>query len=434
LPNTRIPELDVLRGFAVLGIFWINIVYFGLPYDAFDMPLLFGHADRWNLFAWWLDSQFVEGSMFALFSMLFGASALIILDEAKLQGGRGVQVVERYYRRNLWLIAFGLFHAFILLSPFEVLFSYGVLGLVLFPLRRLSARTLLAAGLLLTVVNIPDVDEAPPPGGANSSQEQRLDHLRHLIDGIPEDRRGAVIQAYRHSRLDGMQAEIDLYRSDYARIFDFNKGTAVYQQTHNFYVDNVFDAGGMMLIGMALLKLGVISGGRSGALYLAMMLLGYATALVMRLPIAYEAIQLGLPPKVMLGLSEHRDLLARLPLAVGHIGLIMLLCRAPRMAPLLKGFAAAGRMALSNYLVQSLFSIFLFYGFGLGLFAALERYQLALIAVAFGGLQIICSVLWLRFFRYGPMEWLWRSLVRGGPEPLRLPKPLPQPEVTALSG
>lgn len=112
----------------------------------------------------------------------------------------------------------------------------------------------------------------------------------------------------------------------------------------------------------------------------------------------------------------------------------MLLCRAQRMVPLLKGLAAAGRMALSNYLVQSLFSIFLFYGFGLGLFAALERYQLALTALAFGGLQIIYSRLWLRYFRYGPMEWLWRSLVGGGPEPLRLPKPLPQPEVSALSG
>ena len=432
--KSRIPELDVLRGFAVLGIFWINIVYFGLPYDAFDMPLLFGHADRLNLFAWWLDSQFVEGSMFALFSMLFGASALVILDEAKTGGGHGVQVVERYYRRNLWLMVFGLFHAFVLLSPFEVLFSYGALGLVLFPLRRLRPWTLLLLGLLLTSVNIPDGDDPASEVGAALSQEESLLQLKHLFNGIPEDRRAGVIQAYRQSRLADMQGEIDLYRSDYATIFDFNAGSAVYQQTHNLYFDNFFDAGGMMLIGMALLKLGVITGGRSAMLYLAMMLVGYVIALGMRLPIVYEAIQAGFPPKVMLGLSEYRHFLARLPLAFGHIGLVLLLCRVARIAPLLKGLAAVGRMALSNYLMQSLFSVLFFYGFGLAMFAELERYQLALTALAFGGIQILYSLVWMRFFRYGPMEWLWRSLVRGRLEPMRLPKappvaaalPLPQ--------
>jgi len=131
----RIEQLDVLRGFAVLGIFWVNIVVFGLPHGAYAYPTLFGTADELNLWTWAASEVFVEGTMRGLFSILFGASALIFLDEVRLGTG-GVTVVERFYRRNLLLMAFGMIHAYFLLWPFDVLYAYGLFGLFLFPLRR----------------------------------------------------------------------------------------------------------------------------------------------------------------------------------------------------------------------------------------------------------------------------------------------------------
>jgi uncharacterized protein len=143
--------------------------------------------------------------------------------------------------------------------------------------------------------------------------------------------------------------------------------------------------------------------------------MGYGIALFLRSSIVYDAIVLELPPVILINIEHYRHFMARLPLAFGHIGLVILLCRFAKLSWIHRALSAAGQLSLSNYLIQTVISIFLFYGFGFALFAELERFQIALVIIGIGLLQVFFSLLWLRYFRYGPIEWIWRSLVHGNP-------------------
>ena len=98
---SRIEQIDLLRGFALLGIYWVNIVVFGLPQGAYAYPTLFGRADTYNLWIWGLSEVFVEGTMRGLFSMLFGASALLFLNEVRLSGG-GTVLSPKSFVNVVW--------------------------------------------------------------------------------------------------------------------------------------------------------------------------------------------------------------------------------------------------------------------------------------------------------------------------------------------
>lgn len=417
----RIAELDVLRGFAVLGIFWINIVYMGLPYGAINMPTLVGDADALNVFAWVVDNLFIDGSMFALFSMLFGASALILLREEKLNSVDGVAVIDRYYRRLFWLMAFGLIHSFVLLWPLEILFTYGVLGLFLFPLRNIRPSRLLLLGTTLVVIGSFGVVDLSDDN--DSSQDQTL-----LSDSSVDLMSDITISGLTTEILDDIDSEKqlkdELYqklaedmlnrKQGYLDVFQSNFDLALGQHTTNLFEDNIYDAGGMMLIGMALFKWGMISGMRSSLFYLAMMIAGYGVSMLLRYPFIVSSISSGFDPLLSNNSEQFASFFARLPLALGHIGLIMLLLRMEWFKYPAAALSVAGKLALTNYIAQTIFAGFLFYSFGLGLLGELQRHQLSIVAFTFGFFQLGFSVYWLQNHSMGPLEQLWRWLTNLG--------------------
>ena len=149
----RIEMLDVTRGIAVLGILLINIVGFGLP-DAYDDPTNWGGHTGANLFIWRITSLFFEGTMRGLFTLLFGAGALLFLRRHAARDS-GLRPADLYFRRTSLLIVFGLINGYLLLWDGDILFYYGVVGLFLFVFRKLSPRTLiLIAAMALTVPTI----------------------------------------------------------------------------------------------------------------------------------------------------------------------------------------------------------------------------------------------------------------------------------------
>ena len=409
----RIAQIDVLRGFAVLGVWWVGVGAFGLPYGANALPTLLGTPSTLNLSLWAATVVFMEGAVRGVFSMLFGASALIYLDEARLARD-GVALVDRFYRRNLILMLFGLIHAYLLLWPHDVLYAYGLLGLFIFPLRRTPPLMLLLVGVAMQSITNLAIDWPTVLGW-----------LGHVPGpGDPESAAAVTDPAETARFLAWMQVQvaqdIHTYGSGYLAIFAAQAADVAAQQSTYFYQRHCFEIGGMMLIGMALYRWGVLSGQRPWWLYLLLMVLGFGVGGWLRGADLYHVYTLGLDPLDLVRIKEGDLDLGRLPVALGHVGLIGLLCRWGR-APWLTGpLAATGRLALTNYIGQTVIGITLFYGFGFGLFGQLERWQLALVFLGVAALQVGGSVLWLRYFRYGPLEWIWRSLIFGQTRPLRV--------------
>ncbi|MCW8916773.1 MAG: DUF418 domain-containing protein [Magnetovibrio sp.] len=405
-PDLRIVQLDVMRGVAVLGIYLVNVFVFGLPSTAVELPHLLGEAVTLNTTTWAISGTFIEGSMRGLFSILFGASTLVFLSEARV-AEQGLAVVDRYYRRTILLMLFGMIHGFFLLNTLDVLYAYGLLGMFLFPLRRLGGYTLLAGALALLALSSVHVmslsTEAEP---APSETEVVLS---------PESYEKFKGAAYEH-----MATEIEIYRTDYLTIFSLQFEDVIDQESLTMYTNHLFDIGGMMLIGMAMFKLGVLSGARSMLLYLGLAVFGYSIGGGMRGYGMYQVYAANFDPNmIQIVISRSFYDMDRLALTLGHVGVIGLICKAAWAKILTHPLAALGRMALTNYIAQTIISIFLFYGFGFGLFGAFERFELygvvLFVWISLGAF----SILWLKGFYLGPLEWVWRSLVYGTIQPLR---------------
>jgi uncharacterized protein len=307
---------------------------------------------------------------------------------------------------------FGLVHAYLLLWPHDVLYAYGLLGMFIFPLRRVPTLALFLVGVAFQAVVNLEVDWGMVLGWLRGAP------------AMPEAALAAAAPQESARFLNWMQMQmlqdIQTYRSGYLDIFSAQVAEVAAQQSTVFYKRHLFEIGGMMLIGMALYRWGVLSGRCGTGLYLGLVVLGFGLGGWLRGEDIYSAWTQGFDPLTLARLEEGDLDLGRLPVALGHVGLIGLLCRWGRAGWLTGALAATGRLALTNYIAQTVFSIILFYGLGFGLFATLERWQLALICLAVWAFQIGFSVLWLRSFRYGPLEWLWRSLIDGRLRSMRL--------------
>lgn len=288
-PSERISSVDMIRGFALLGILLMNIVGFAWPHQAYNDPTIAAGDSGKNLAAWFFNYVLFDGKMRALFSMLFGASVVLMTSRAEQRVGQA-QIADIYYRRMLWLLLFGIIDAYVT---------------------------------------------------------------------------------------------------------------------------------GMMLLGMGLLKLGVFSAIRSNRFYALMVLVGYGIGIPLNAWIASRNV------------ASHFDLAnvfqnacaydaGRFSVALGHVGLMMLIYRAGLLRFLTSALAAVGQMALSNYLFQNIVCTLLFNGYGFGLFGRIERFQLYGVVLAVWVVQLVASPIWLRYFRFGPMEWLWRSLTYWRRQPMRI--------------
>lgn len=443
-PYVRIVQMDVLRGFALLGIYWVNIFIFALPVGLGPMPAELNDGSGLNTLISLFSDVMVEGTMRGLFSILFGASALLFLDEARLATS-GLDLVDRYYRRTVLLLLFGVVHAYLLLWPYDVLYAYGLLGLFLFPLRKLSAKALLAIGLVLLVVGDFNLEELRFDGGFDRTAS-KVDLLDYddaaspakdslVVNSVAEE---PVTEQYtaeplpsasRHGdddESDGSlsetffaDAEIKTYRSDYRTIFSHQVPIVIDRQSTSMYLDLVYDIGGMMLIGMALFKLGVLSGQLGRRTYLIIAILGYGLGTIMRLASAYKELEFGNALLDTLADYSPTYNLSRAVMTMGHVGLIGVLCYSHWFKTVVDTLATVGRMALTNYIMQTVVSIMLFYGFGFGLFARFERYELVFICIGVWIFQIAFGRFWLIWFKQGPLEWMWRSLIYGKVQPNR---------------
>ena len=424
--SERIQSIDVLRGFALLGLPLMNIVAFALPDPAYGDPTIAGGAEGLNLAAWIMNSMFFEGTMRAIFSMLFGAGVIILTSRAEARG-RQAEIADIYYRRTLWLLAFGVIHGFVLLWPGDILYSYAIVGLFLYPFRKLSPKALIVLGVLALAVLTPkmilgnhemqtlqrEATEAQTVanGGGTLTREQEK-AVREWQEMREENKPHA----------EDIQENIERRRGGYWTNFTEFAPRVAMIQSDAFYHFLFWDSAGMMLLGMGLFKLGVFSASRPKGLYVAMVVLGYGIGLPIN---AYEtSVIMGNEFSIeSFNLSGATYSAGRLAMACGHVGVLMLVCKGGALSRLTRRLAAVGRMALSNYLAQTVFCVLLFYGVGLGLFGQLQRYQLLFVVAGIWIVQLLYSPAWLRTFNFGPVEWVWRSLTYWKRQPMRVIAP-----------
>jgi uncharacterized protein len=408
----RISAMDTLRGVAVLGILLMNILGFAYPFVASFDPNAAGGMTGVNKWIWAINTAAFEGKMRAIFSMLFGAGMLVLTSRLE-ERGLGARVADIYYRRLLWLLAFGLIHGYFIWWG-DILFFYSVLGLFLFPFRRLSARALIVAGVvllligagrtLLPAIELRDVKAAAAAADAAAARFETLTDEQKAAQKTWEER---VKQSKSNS--EALKSETDAYLGGYLSALRQRAGFLATGHPKWLYHYFVFDIGGMMLIGIGLLKLDVFTARLSFKSYALLALVGYGIGLPLASYAVMQDIRSGFDPSTV-GLSAVIQAVARLPIALGHIAVVMLICKSGMFGWMTSPLAAVGQTAFSCYIITSIICTTIFYGYGFGQFGRLERYQLYLIVAGVWAFLLIVSPLWLMRFRFGPLEWLWRSL------------------------
>lgn len=394
-PGERIATLDIVRGIAVMGIFSVNVIAFAMHEAAYFNPSVYGGHSGIDLALWVANLIMVDGKMRTLFSMLFGASMLLVIDRAEMGGQDGWRV---HWRRMAVLLAIGLFHYFAIWRG-DILTLYAVAGFILYRFRHFETRRLVRWGIALTLFGMAlfalaslglyaEQADASANPLAPSTAEIAADKALHLgpWSGLTGHKLGDF----------GMLVGMTL-----------------------FFLPETL---GLMLFGMAAFRSGMLTGAWSRDGYRHLALWGIAIGLASHVVLAWVDIASGFSMPVMFAGFGAAVVPFRIVQALGYAALIILLARPGGW--LTERIAAVGRAAFTNYLGTSIIAAAVFYGWGGGLYGSASRAEAWLLVPLVWLVMLAWSRPWLDRYRYGPLEWLWRSLSRGAFQPMRrLPSP-----------
>jgi uncharacterized protein len=418
----RLHGLDELRGLAVLGILLLNILGFGLHSAGYFNPLIgaseTGFARSLDLGLWAAIDITAEGAMRGLFSLLFGAGVVLFTT------GESARAPGIHYRRQALLLVFGLLNGFVLLWTGDILVTYALCGFLLYPLRHwrpgplmLTAALLAAFLALLGAGGLYGLDE----GRQAAAQEAAALMADPPVTIAPET--AAAADEWRDYVADlapsaAQAAEELALRGDSAgQVFTWNLAANLDVLLFSLPTYMLWDALLMMLLGMAWMKLGILSGARSRAFYARMLAVSLPLGLAINGAEVWWRIAAGYAPETLFTFFYPSYQAGRVAMAVAWMSGFFLLMAPGRPGMHLEGLRlrlrAVGRMALTNYLAHSLIALLLFTGVGLGLVGALSRSTLYLVVLGIWAWQLWWSPRWLATHRFGPVEWLWRAATYG---------------------
>jgi uncharacterized protein len=415
--SERIAAVDLLRGFALLGILAMNIGAFGWPGASSDNPMRGGGFTGLDRGIWVFNHLFFEMKMMTLFSMLFGAG-LVLMGERADQ--RAVSMRGVYYRRCLWLLVIGLVHSYLIWSG-DILVMYAECGLIIYRFRRWRPRTLIPLGVVFLCMIVPIIlgvaagfdfleNTANKAEAAEKAGQQPTRFQAWIYHDVWTPKVLPELDPDSPKKKADFEKSLTLYRGGYAGIVKNRAKKLIFGQTLGFILAGFWLAGGRMLIGMGLMKLDVFSGRRSRRFYLALALLSYGVGLPLVAYDAYMLIRTHFGIRFELHGGVFLNFFGSVLVALGHVGVLMLIYQAGRLTWLTSRLAAVGRMALTNYLTHSIVCTTLFYGYGFGAAGHVNRTGLAAIVLVIWIVTLLVSPIWLEHFRFGPAEWLWRSL------------------------
>jgi len=400
--NNRIESIDVLRGFALLGILIMNISSFAMPSMAYFSPLVYD-INILNHIIYSVTHIMADQKFMAIFSMLFGASTILFINSVKK---RDKNPILLFYSRNFWLLIIGSIHSSYLWYG-DILFIYALCAFPLFFFKNLSPKKQFILGFLIYLI----------PSFSNYV------NYKYVIDNLDPIEQSAIIQHWNPSD-ERLQQELDIYRGSYKKQVqhreqlwssnnenkdtsgEIGKGIIAL----SFLIDLFSRSFGMMLIGMACFSWGVFNNTLTKSFYKKMLIYGFGIGLPLSMMGLYLNYFFDWNWKYLQFVGRSPNNIATPFIAFGYIGLIMLWIQKGSFRNLLVDLRSIGKTALTAYLLQTVIATFIFYGIGLGFFGYVNRlYQLAIMFFIWFLLLKLCPI-WLRKFQYGPIEWIWRML------------------------
>ncbi len=402
---TRHVTLDAMRGFAVMGILAMNIIGFAMPEMAYVTPKAYAGDTLSDQVAWIFSFTFIEGKMRGLFSLLFGASLMLIIERADAKGESAAKV---HYSRMFWLALFGLAHYFFVWFG-DILFLYAAVGSIAFLFRNWAPRRLIkwaliifGIGFLLWGVQFGGLQIlqffATQPG----ADAETVKMYREITSSPDFDLNVAnELALHRGSWWPIVADKLDEWYTPFTLI-----------------LQSITETLPLMMIGMAMKKNGFITGEWDRADYVrwAKKLVPLGMVLSVVLTAWVVAVQYDLITSLAVFIAWNA--IPQLMLTIGYAALLIMLVQRFSGGAFIERVAAAGQAAFTNYLGTSIIMTTIFYGYGFGLFGYVGRIELWAFVIGAWAVMLLWSKPWLERFRYGPLEWLWRSLARLKIQPL----------------
>jgi len=395
--SERIISLDILRGFAIMGILIMNIQSFSIVGAAYLNPTAYGDFTGINKWTWLLSHVFADNKFMTIFSMLFGAG--IVLMSNKIEEA-GLKPAVLHYRRMFWLLVIGLVHSYLFWFG-DILTAYAMCGLIVFLFRKLKAGWLFFFGLLTLSVGV-----------------GLYLFFGMTIEYWPKENLDMSLGFWAPPAED-ITAELNAYQGSFRDVFQERFSTSVFMQTMVFLINISWHAGGLMLIGMALYKWGILSGAKSKKFYTAGLIVGMGIGFSLVLYGIKQNFDHNWSFEYSMYIGSQFNYIGSIFISFAYISLIMLVLRSGILKWCQGTLSIIGRTALSNYLLQTLICTTIFYGYGFGIYGKIERWQMIPIVILVWLLQILLTRLWMRKYRFGPVEWIWRSLTYWKIQPIK---------------
>jgi uncharacterized protein len=423
----RIVILDTLRGIAILGILLMNIPGFALPLNQADDPSVLKETGI-NYKTWYIVEWGLAGTQRAIFSMLFGAGIILFITRLEKRMD-GITPAIYFFRRQMWLLAFGLFDAFVLLWFWDILYAYAIFGMLLFVFYRKSSKTLLILALVsLLLMTLRE--------NVNLYRDKTVISKGEIVAKIDTTRTKLTIQqkedfaamkalrekSTRQAKIEESEKEIRAIRGNYASLYKYQGDKSVHVELYYTYF-LIWDILLFMFLGMAFFKSGILLGNASIRVYWILFLGGMGLGLLLSYFRQQSIIDNHFNDyEISKNVLFKYFQIARTFRSLGFFGLIMLLYKSGAFKWVFALFRPVGQMAFTNYLMQSLLCGLFFYGIGFGYFGKLERYEIYFVVAAVWVIEITWSHIWFRYYRFGPLEWLWRSLTYWKRQPIKKEK------------
>ena len=383
--ENRIHSLDLLRGFAVLGILIMNITSFSQINMAYMNPRIGAGLEGYNQYFHAFNFIFADTRFMSIFSILFGAGVVLFTQRIEAKGER---VAALHYRRMFWLLLFGLIHAYFIWAG-DILVAYAICGSLVFFFRKKSIRTLFILTLILFLIPI------------------SFNFITYF--GMPADELESTF-AFFHPSAEEISYQTQIMRGSYLEQMPLRVKEAFGLQTIVFMTEMFWRSSAMMLLGMILYRKGILSAEKPTGYYKKLMWAGFVLGLILSVIGLNEAYASNWNAGHVMNIGANFKFVSGLFMALGYIGLLIWCYKKGIFKKFQTRLQATGRMAFTNYIGMSVICTLIFNGHGLGLFGTFDRLQQFVIVIGIWVTMLIISPLVLKKFQYGPLEWLWRKL------------------------